>query len=67
MDASNKPIWQRRPWTKKELRLAYEVSEDIFRDVFLKGLDTGRRNYLTPLEVQRIVEKNGLPPNDFNK
>ncbi|MFL5763572.1 MAG: hypothetical protein ACJ77K_06475 [Bacteroidia bacterium] len=53
-----------KAYTKKELRLMYGLAEGSFRK-WLKELpetkDTGRKNWLTALQVEAILKKYGVP------
>jgi hypothetical protein len=53
-----------KAYTKKELRLMYGIPEASFRR-WLKEVpetsDTGRKNWLTALQVEAVLKKYGVP------
>lgn len=53
-----------KAFTKKELRLLYGIPEASFRR-WLKGIpetsNTGRKNWLTALQVEAIIKTYGVP------
>jgi len=53
-----------RAYTKKELRLLFEIPEASFRR-WLKQVpetsDTGSKNWLTALQVEAIIKTYGVP------
>jgi hypothetical protein len=53
-----------RAYTKKELRLLYGIPVSSFRN-WLKGVsqtsNTGRKNWLTVIQVEAIIKMYGVP------
>lgn len=61
------PPFEIMVYSKKDLRIMYGVPEYCFRK-WLRALEetknTGRRNYLTPLEVEAVIKNYGVPNMD---
>lgn len=70
MKAENTIAFKLRAYTKKELRLLYDVSEDTFRR-WLKAIPelagSGRKNLLDIVQVEAILKEKGVPgEREFN-
>lgn len=70
MKAETTIAFKLRAYTKKELRLLYDVSEDTFRR-WLKTIpelaQSGRKNLLDIVEVEAILKVKGVPgEREFN-
>jgi len=70
MKAESTIAFKLRAYTKKELRLLYDVSEDTFRR-WLKAIpelaQSGRKNLLDIVEVEAILKVKGVPgEREFN-
>ena len=70
MKAGSTIAFKLRAYTKKELRLLYDVSEDTFRR-WLKAIpelaQSGRKNLLDIVEVEAILKVKGVPgEREFN-
>lgn len=63
-EKENNNVFVIKAFTKKELRLLYGIPEASFRR-WLKGVpetsSTGRKNWLTALQVEAIIKMYGVP------